>query len=208
MKPLLPLVLVLFQAASLPAAELDLAGLGADLNGWTEWGVAAYGTDGAVFELARPTQVRREGGGIAIRATVREVSRAGAPFEATLQLEASPDGRVQSVTIDGEVDAKPFDAGTATRPEPPTVPEPDAGEGEEGGTSEVAEPAEPFRPVAALRQDSLERLASALGRARSSKRIVKRDVSAWLFGGQASPDDTLVKGVAVALDALLRRTGP
>jgi hypothetical protein len=62
-------------------------------------------------------------------------------------------------------------------------------------------PALLFAPVSGLS-------AAALERARSDKRVVKRDASAWLFGGRASSGDTLVKGVAVALDALIRRLGP
>lgn len=200
--------MMLMVVSPLGAADLDVAGLGRDLNGWTERNVAAYGCDGSVFELDRPVVEKRDDGSMAVRAQVREVSRAGVPFEAKLRLEVSPDGLVRSVGIDGKVDGRAFDAGTATRPEPVAT-EP---AGNEADAADEATPAAnaatpPLDPGAELRKDAGDRLASALERARSSGKGVKRDLSSWLLGGRASDDATLVQGVALALDRLIRRTG-
>lgn len=208
MKPTHLLFLTLAAAAS--AADLDVPALGRDLNGWTRRGVAAYGVNRTTFELTRPTLSRGEQGELRIECVLSQPTRGGKPFEATLELLVAPHGDVQSVSIRGMLGGKSFDAGTATRPVVEEAPAPEeSGEEAEKPAESTAEPAtrpEPVDPDAELRKDALSRLSSALERARSSKRVVKRDVSSWVFGAEVADDETIGAAARAALEALFRRT--
>jgi len=192
----------LLLALPLDAARLDVEGVGGDLNGWDGRGEARYSSAGANFAVSRPERRATPAGGLSVTMALREARGAGRVYEATIRLEIGPGGAVQAVSVDGSVDGKRFDSGTITRPEP-IEPAP-AADGEEVGEEALFGGEPPANPDQAMRQDLADALSAALARARSSEKVVKRDLSAWIFGSGASPDASLVEGTMAAVGALFR----
>ena len=184
------------------AAELDVAGMGRDLNGWSN-GVGRYSIGGGKFEVGQPGIRRLADGGVTIDVPVRELSGATAVYEAVVTLTASQDGIVRVVKAAGEVDGKSFETGEITRPEPVVVEAPAAAE-----AADATATPPPLSPDAQMRADLLDQLAAAIERARTSDKVVKRDLTSWIFTRNASADEVLVEGTKAAVTSLFRRVGP
>jgi hypothetical protein len=188
------------------AAELDTAGMGRDLNGWND-GLARFSVNGVDFQMSRPLAEGTPTGGLVIRAQVREIRQRAAVLEGTLRAEVSAAGTVEALRFSGKVDGRSFDTGEQLRPEPAAAP----AEGEMppvATESPVAtEPPAPTEsPATALRQSLLESFESAVERAKGSQKVVKRDLSSWLFATQASDPAQLRPGLDAILKSLFRRT--
>lgn len=185
------------------AAEVNLAGMGQDLNGWAD-GVGRYGVSGGKFEVGQPAIQRLADGGLKVDLPVRELRGATAVYEAVISVTASQDGIVRTATASGEVDGRSFETGEVTRPEPVVV---EAAAAEGTAATAAAVPA-PLSPDAQMRADLLDQLAAAIERARTSEKVVKRDLTSWIFTRSASADEVLVEGTKAAVTSLFRRVGP
>jgi hypothetical protein len=196
----LPCLLVL--AGLCHAVDLDVESVGRDLNGWNG-GVARYSSAGADFEVDLPTTATDADGNLVVTTVIRERKRGSTVFEGAFEATISPDGLVRRLSIAGRIDGREFDAGTVSRPEPMLPAEPVA---QPAADSEVESPeasvAEVVRtdPVQEMRDSLGGSLRSAIKRARSSGKVVKRDLSARIFAPLASSADSLAQGV----DALVR----
>lgn len=185
------------------AAEIDLDGVGRDINGWDR-GVARFATAGANFDATKPVVRYDENDNMIVTTVIRERKRTAPVFEGTLLVLVSPDGLVRTASIEGTVDGKDFKTGETTRPEPVT---PVATEGgEETGASLVD--VTPVSPEQAMRDSLKESVSSAVERARSNdKKLVKRDLSAWIFTSEASSGESLAEGVDAVFRSIYRRSG-
>ena len=187
------------------AAEIDIEAVGRDLNGWSD-GVARYAASGASFEAGRPTTATDGAGNLVVTTVIREL-RSGSPvFEGTLRALVSPDGLVRTLSITGKVDGREFESGTVTRPEPRLPAEPAPAQ---EGDAPVAPAVDvtPVDPAKEMRQGLGEGLRSGIERARSSEKVVKRDLSAWIFTSSASSADALAEGVDAVVRAIFRHSG-
>lgn len=201
MKAKLPCLLLLGLVASAWAAQFDADGLGRDLNGW-QHGKGRFQAAGTVFEATRPVSRTESGGGLRVALELRESRRGGSSaYESLVEVLVTPGGRIASLRVHGTVEGRNFDSGTVTRPDPVAVVE--GTDGAEGSERET--PA--MDPDREMRQDLADRLARALAEARASEEVVKRDLSAWVFGSRASADTELVAGTMEVVRAMARHSG-
>ncbi len=199
------LLLLLFLVVAARGAELDVAAMGSDLNGW-KGGVARYSLSGAGFEVTRPV-TRTDGNGNLIVTTVIRERKRGAPvFEATLRALVSPDGLVRTLGMEGSVEGHPFETGEITRPEPVT-PAPVAGETDTEPVGSTFVDVTPIDPDEAMIESLAQGLRSAIERARSSEKVVRRDLSGWIFSSEASSSEVIAEGVDVVVRSVFRRSG-
>lgn len=186
-------------------AQLDVDGVGADLNGWSG-GTARYSLSGANFEVTRPTTATDANGNLIVTTTIRELKRTSPVFEGTLRALISPDGVVRTLSIEGKVDGKSFETGETTRPEP-VAPTPVAEGDDESAAAGSVVDVTPVNPEQDMRDSLGQSLRSAIERARASEKVVKRDLSAWIFSPDASDAEVLAEGVDTVVRSLLRRSG-
>jgi hypothetical protein len=186
------------------AVELDVEAVGRDFNGWSA-GLARYARAGADFEVSRPTTATDADGRLVVTTVIREKKRGSAVFEGTLEATVSPDGLVRTLAIAGNVDGREFESGTVTRPEPLSPAEPAATPESDAPAAPVAE-VPPVDPMKEMRQGLGEGLRSGIERARSSERVVKRDLSAWIFTPSASSAEALAEGVDAVVRAIFRHS--
>lgn len=178
------------------AADLDIEAVGRDLNGWNG-DVARFAESGATFEVGRPGLATDAGGNLVATTVIRERKGRGIVFEGTVRTVISPDGLVRTLSMQGRVDGRPFETAEVGRPEPVAA--------DAEGAAPVAEAA-PVDPEEEMRDSFARSLRSAIERARSSEKVVKRDLSAWIFPQEASSADVLAEGVDVLVRAIFRRS--
>lgn len=182
-------------------AEINIAAMGPDLNGWSG-GVGRYSLSGASFEVTRPATRTDANGNLIVITLIRERKRRSPVFEGTLTALISPDGLVRTLEMEGTVEGKPFETGKITRPEP-IVPSA-AGEGETaGGVFDVT----PVNPQKGMRDSLSQSLRSAIERARASEKVVKRDLGSRLFPSEASSADAIAEGTDVVVRSIFLRGG-
>lgn len=200
MKHPLHLLLLSGFASSILAGSLDVEGLGRDVNGWAD-GAGRFSAAGTVFEAGRPTTAPGPGGSLSVAMPLKESERGSAVYAAAIEMTVDSRGAVSTMRISGELEGKPFDTGTVTRPDPPAALEGSAGEAAAPATIESPPPGQ------MMREELAGRLGSALAEAREADKVVKRDVSSWLFRSSASADASLVEGTMAVVRALFRRAG-
>lgn len=187
---------------STEAANLNVPGLGRDLNGWNG-GVASYSKSGAVFSVAKPTQNYDENNNLIITTDVRELKKSSTVFKGLLRVLVSPDGTIRSISMTGEVDGHKFETGEVARQE--SI----AADADASGEIEVAAltPADPQASPSQIMKDDFEaRLASAVDRAKESGKTVKKDLSSWLFTSSASIGEVIADGTRITVNALFNNT--
>ena len=195
--------ILLFSLPTGFAAEVDVDAVGRDLNGW-QGSVARYSTAGAAFEVGQPVMSWDESNNLIVETEIREIRRSSPVYDATVRLLVSPDGLVRRASVKGTVDGKKFDSGEVTRPEPVVTPETPSAEEGAGDAVPVAD-VSPTDPDEEMREALDQQLVAAIQRARSSDKVMKRDLSSWLLSGAASEGEALVEGTGVVVRSLFRR---
>lgn len=185
-------------------AQLDEDAVGRDLNGW-RGGVAHYSLSGANFEVTRPVTVTDANGNLIATTGIRELKGSAPVFEGTLRMLVSPDGRVQTISMDGTVDGQVFTTGETTRPEPVVVASGSRDDAESAVDGEVD--VTPMNPEKSMRESFAQSLRSAVERAKSSEKLVKRDLSSWIFSSEASSGEAISEGVDQVVKAIFRHSG-
>ncbi|MCH7227801.1 hypothetical protein [Haloferula sp. A504] len=181
-------------------ADLDVEAVGRDLNGW-RGGVARYSLSGTNFEVTRPV-TRNDANGNLIATTVIRELKGGTPvFEGSLRMLISPDGLVRTMSMEGTVDGREFTTGETTRPEP-ILPASGSPDGAVDGEVDVT----PVNPEKSMRESFSQALRSAVERAGSSKKLVKRDLSSWIFSSEASSGEVIAGGADPVIQAIFRQS--
>ena len=178
-------------------ADLDVDAVGRDLNGW-RGGLARYSLAGAHFEVVRTNTGTDANGNLIATTVIRERKGNSPVFEGSLRALLSPDGRVRTLSMEGTVDGRAFKTGQTTRPET-TVPAADAGDGVVDVT--------PVSPEKSMRDSFGQSLRSAVERAKGSEKLVKRDLSSWMFPSGASSSEAVSQGVDQVVQAIFRHGG-
>ncbi|MFC7339325.1 hypothetical protein ACFQY0_19185 [Haloferula chungangensis] len=184
--------ILMLGALPLAAAELDMSGVGRDLNGWNEDQLAWYGIDGLSFRASTPVLRSLEGGTLEITMKLEQVVKRVSVYTAEIRVVVTSDGLVRAAEISGEVDGAPFDTGEVTRPE----------------MAVAAPDAVPVSAEAEMREQLSQSLDSAIVRARTSGKQARKDVTARFFGADAGESGTLTKATDVAVKSLFRRVHP